>query len=328
MIDIIIPVYNTPKSDLERCLSSVLKQTYKNYKVYIIDDGSHDEVKNYLDDYVNDKDNFYVKHILNSGVSNARNVGIDISSSQYLTFLDADDTLVESFLEDAYNLIEKNNLDLVIGGYNEIKNDKVYKVRKCEPDFYIYSKDNLELFIDKLLSGKLKNNNKIIGNLPSGRIYTRLYKRSVLGDLRFNKNLGMSEDTLFMIDLMNKVNTIGISSHVWYNYYINDYSISRRKVNDKVINDHMNFIKEIYNRMITEKNKEIKNAYIFRIFKSLINLVDLVKPSDNNSLLNNILNDEVFKCLNDLDISDYINISDTEIEFLNNYKDGKYDKIR
>lgn len=328
MIDIIIPVYNTPKSDLERCLSSVLKQTYKNYKVYIIDDGSHDEVKNYLDDYVNDKDNFYVKHILNSGVSNARNVGIDISSSQYLTFLDADDTLVESFLEDAYNLIEKNNLDLVIGGYNEIKNDKVYKVRKCEPDFYIYSKDNLELFIDKLLSSKLKNNNKIIGNLPSGRIYTRLYKRSVLGDLRFNKNLGMSEDTLFMIDLMNKVNTIGISSHVWYNYYINDYSISRRKVNDKVINDHMNFIKEIYNRMITEKNKEIKNAYIFRIFKSLINLVDLVKPSDNNSLLNNILNDEVFKCLNDLDISDYINISDTEIEFLNNYKDGKYDKIR
>lgn len=327
MIDIIIPVYNTPKSDLERCLSSVLKQTYKNYKVYIIDDGSHDEVKNYLDDYVNDKDNFYVKHILNSGVSNARNVGIDISSSQYLTFLDADDTLVESFLEDAYNLIEKNNLDLVIGGYNEIKNDKDYKVRKCEPDFYIYSKDNLELFIDKLLSGKLKNNNKIIGNLPSGRIYTRLYKRSVLGDLRFNKNLGMSEDTLFMIDLMNKVNTIGISSHVWYNYYINDYSISRRKVNDKVINDHMNFIKEIYNRMITEKNKEIKNAYIFRIFKSLINLVDLVKSSDNNSLLNNILNDKVFKCLNDLDISDYINISDTEIEFLNNYRDGLYDKI-
>ncbi len=181
--------------------------------------------------------------------------------------------------------------------------------------------------MDKLISGKLKNNNKIIGNLPSGRIYTRLYRRSTLGSLRFNNNLGMSEDTLFMIDLMNKVNTIGISSHVWYNYYISDYSISRRKVNDKVINDHMNFIKEFYRRMIIEKNKEIENAYIFRIFKSLINLVDLVKSSDKNNLLNSILNDEIFKCLNDLDISDYINISDKEIEFLNNYKDGKYDKI-
>ena len=181
--------------------------------------------------------------------------------------------------------------------------------------------------MDKLLSGKLKNNNKIIGNLPSGRIYTRLYRRSVLGDLRFNNNLGMSEDTLFMIDLMNKANTIGISSHVWYNYYINDYSISRRKVNDKVIKDHMSFIKEIYKRMIIEENKEIKNAIIFRIFKSLINLVDLVKSSDKNNLLNNILNDEIFKYLNDLDISDYINISDKEIEFLNNYRDGLYDKI-
>lgn len=327
MIDIIIPVYNTPISDLERCFNSILKQTYKNYKVYIIDDGSHDKVKNYLDDYVKDKDNFCVKHILNGGVSNARNVGIDISNSQYLTFLDADDTLVESFLEDAYNLIEKNNLDLIIGGYNEIKNGEVYKIRKCELDFYVYNKNNLELFMDKLLSGKLKNNNKIIGNLPSGRIYTRLYRRSVLGDLRFNNNLGMSEDTLFMIDLMNKANTIGISSHVWYNYYINDYSISRRKVNDKVIKDHMSFVEEIYKRMIIEENKEIKNAYIFRIFKSLINLVDLVKSSDKNNLLNNILNDEIFNYLNFLDISDYINISDKEIEFLNNYRDGLYDKI-
>ena len=327
MIDIIIPVYNTPINDLERCFNSILKQTYKNYKVYIIDDGSHDEVKNYLDDYVKDKDNFCVKHILNGGVSNARNVGIDISNSQYLTFLDADDTLVESFLEDAYNLIEKDNLDLIIGGYNEIKNGEVYKIRKCELDFYVYNKNNIELFMDKLLSGKLKNNNKIIGNLPSGRIYTRLYRRSVLGDLRFNNNLGMSEDTLFMIDLMNKANTIGISSHVWYNYYINDYSISRRKVNDKVIKDHMSFVKEIYKRMIIEENKEIKNAYIFRIFKSLINLVDLVKSSDKNNLLNSILNDEMFKYLNDLDISDYINISDKEIEFLNNYRDGLYDKI-
>ncbi len=181
--------------------------------------------------------------------------------------------------------------------------------------------------MDKLISSKLKNNNKNIDSLPLGRIYTRLYRRSILEDLRFNNSLGMSEDTLFMIDLMNRVNTIGISSHVWYNYYINDYSISRRKVNDKVINDHMNFIKEIYKRMIIEKNKEIKNAYIFRIFKSLINLIDLIKLSNKKNLLNDILSDKIFKCLNDLDLSEYINISDKEIEFLNNYRDRKYDEI-
>lgn len=329
MIDIIIPVYNTPKKDLERCFESILRQTFKDYKVYIIDDGSNDDVKNFLDDFVQNKSSFNVEHILNAGVSNARNVGIDLGSSKYLTFLDSDDTLEDNFLEEALGLIQKYDLDLVVGGYNEIKNGEVYKVRKCVDDFYIYDDNNLNLFMDKLLSGKLMESNKNIGNLPTGRIYTRIYKRSVLGDLRFNRKLGMSEDTLFMIDLMGRVKHIGISSGVWYNYYINDYSISRRKVSDKVINDHMKFIEEIYKRMLLEKEGQIKNAYSFRMFKSLMNLVDLIKNDEtcSHGVLKNILNNQMFLCLNDLDVSIYIDVTDKEREKLDNYKDGKYDEI-
>lgn len=329
MIDIIVPVYNTPKEDLDRCFESILRQTFKDYRVYIIDDGSNDLTKSFLDNFVQDKHEFNVEHILNGGVSNARNVGIDLSSSKYLTFLDSDDTLEDNFLEEAFGLIRDNDLDLVVGGYREIKNGEVYKVRKCVDDFYIFDDNNLDLFMDKLLSGKLLESNKNIGNLPTGRIYTRIYKRSVLGDLRFNRELGMSEDTLFMIDLMSRVKKIGISSGVWYNYYINDYSISRRKVNDKVINDHMKFIEEIYKRMLVEEDEQIKNAYRFRIFKSLMNLVDLIKNDDTCSLdvLKNILNNPMFLCLNDLDVSIYIDVTNKEIEKLNNYKDGKYDEI-
>ncbi len=329
MIDIIIPVYNTPKKDLERCFESILRQTFKDYKVYIIDDGSNDDVKNFLDDFVQNKSSFNVEHILNAGVSNARNVGIDLGSSKYLTFLDSDDTLEDNFLEEALGLIQKYDLDLVVGGYNEIKNGEVYKVRKCVDDFYIYDDNNLNLFMDKLLSGKLMESNKNIGNLPTGRIYTRIYKRSVLGDLRFNRKLGMSEDTLFMIDLMGRVKHIGISSGVWYNYYINDYSISRRKVSDKVINNHMKFIEEIYKRMLLEKEGQIKNAYSFRMFKSLMNLVDLIKNDEtcSHGVLKNILNNQMFLCLNDLDVSIYIDVTDKEREKLDNYKDGKYDEI-
>ena len=76
MIDIIIPVYNTPIDDLERCLNSILIQTYNNYLVYIIDDGSNIETKTFLDNYATGKNNFIVKHIENGGVSNARNYGI------------------------------------------------------------------------------------------------------------------------------------------------------------------------------------------------------------------------------------------------------------
>lgn len=320
MIDIIMPVYNTPIDDLKRCLSSIERQSFKNYKVYIIDDGSLDDVRSFLDEYVRDKDEVIVKHVVNGGVSRARNIGIDSSSAEYLTFVDSDDTLEENFLEEAFSLIKDNDLDLVIGGYNEVKNGEVVKVRKCDDGFYIYDKSNLDLVMDKLLSGKLREDNKNIGSLPTGRIYTRLYKRSVLGDLRFNSSLGMSEDTLFMIDFMDRVKQIGLSSSVWYNYYINDYSISRRKVSDKVINDHMMFIEEVYKRMLVEDDLRIKNAYIFRVFKSLINLVDLIKSSDNcDSTLDMVLHNPMFSCLKDLDISGYINVSDKEVEFLNNY---------
>lgn len=320
MIDIIIPVYNTPIDDLKRCLSSIERQSFKNYKVYIIDDGSFDEVRNFLDEYVRDKDEVIVKHVVNGGVSRARNIGIDSSSAEYLTFVDSDDTLEDNFLEEAFSLIKDNDLDLVIGGYNEIKNGKVVKVRKCDDGFYIYDKSNLDLVMDKLLSGKLREDNKKIGSLPTGRIYTRLYKRSVLGDLRFNSSLGMSEDTLFMIDFMDRVKQIGLSSSIWYNYYINDYSISRRKISDKVINDHMMFIEEVYKKMLVEDDLRIKNAYIFRVFKSLINLVDLIKSSDySDSTLDKVLHNSMFSCLKDLDISSYINVSDKEVEFLNNY---------
>lgn len=320
MIDIIMPVYNTPIDDLKRCLSSIERQSFKNYKVYIIDDGSLDDVRSFLDEYVRDKDEVIVKHVVNGGVSRARNIGIDSSSAEYLTFVDSDDTLEENFLEEAFSLIKDNDLDLVIGGYNEVKNGEVVKVRKCDDGFYIYDKSNLDLVMDKLLSGKLREDNKNIGSLPTGRIYTRLYKRSVLGDLRFNSSLGMSEDTLFMIDFMDRVGRIGLSSSVWYNYYINDYSISRRKVSDKVINDHMMFIEEVYKRMLVEDDLRIKNAYIFRVFKSLINLVDLIKSSDNcDSTLDMVLHNPMFSCLKDLDISGYINVSDKEVEFLNNY---------
>lgn len=320
MIDIIVPVYNTPISDLKRCLESIERQSFKDYKVYIIDDGSFDEVKLFLDEYVKDKSNFIVKHVVNGGVSRARNIGIDSSSSLYLAFVDSDDTLEDNFLEEAFSLINGNDLDLVIGGYNEVKNSDVVKRRRCDEGFYIYDESNLNLVMDKLLSSKLRKDNKKIGSLPTGRIYTRLYKRCVLGDLRFNSSLGMSEDTLFMIDFMNRVKRIGLSSSIWYNYYINDYSISRRKVSDKVIKNHMIFIEEVYKRMLVEDDLRIKNAYIFRVFKSLINLVDLIKSSDySEGTLDKVLHNSMFSCLKDLDISSYINVSDKEVEFLDDY---------
>ena len=265
MIDVIIPVYNTPLKDLERCLNSVLNQTFLDYKVYIIDDGSKEDIRLFLDDYVKEKENFYVKHIINKGVSNARNIGIDISKSKYITFIDSDDTIENNFFSEAYNIMEENNLDIIIGGYNEIKNNNIIKVRLSEPGLHIYENNNKMLFLKKLLSSKTDNTNKEISNCPIGRIYTRLFKRSSIGNLRFNTNIHISEDTLFMIDYSYQVNRIGIVNKVWYNYYKNNYSLSNNTKKEYI----ESFIREIENRMNKENNNILKNAYQARITKAI-----------------------------------------------------------
>ena len=276
MIDIIIPVYNTPLNDLERCLNSILSQTFNDYKVYIIDDGSNNDTKEYLDNYAKGKNNFIVKHIENGGVSNARNMGIDISNSKYIAFIDADDSVEKTFLKEAYNIIENNNLDIVIGGYNEIKNGIIDRVRLSEPGLHIYENENIIKFMNKLLTSRTNETNKEIGNAPVGRIYTRLFNRDSIGSLRFNKNIHMSEDTLFMIDYTLQAKRIGVVDKVWYNYYINDYSISNATKKEKMINNINGFINEIEIRKNKESNEIIKNAYEGRIekAKSYINEIE------------------------------------------------------
>ena len=280
MIDIIIPVYNTPYADLERCLKSVENQTYKDYKVYIIDDGSKESTKKQLDSYIAGKTNFTVKHIANAGVSNARNLGIEVSNSKYLTFLDADDTIEENFLEEAFHLIEDYNLDLIIGGYHEIKNGETVRTRTCNPGLHLYNHLNLEQFFEKLLSSKTNETNKVIGDCPTGRIYTRLFRRDSIGPLRFNTDIKMSEDTLFMIDYMYNNPTIGIIDRVWYNYYINDYSISNGTKKEKLITNIKGFIKEIEKRYKKEKNDTIKDAYLSRV-KKANNYIEEIKNTNS-----------------------------------------------
>ena len=279
MIDVIIPVYNTPIDDLKRCFDSVLKQTYTDYKVYIIEDGSNEETKKFIDIYAKDKNNFYVKHIVNGGASAARNIGLNLSKSKYVTFVDSDDTVKRGFLNQAIKYIEKYDLDVIIGGYNEIKNNKIIKIRKCMPGIHIYEGENLVLFFKKLLTSKTTKSNMEIGDCPTGRIYTRLFKRKSIDDLRFNENIKISEDTLFMIDYMYKVKRIGIVDKIWYNYYINNYSITNNTNNKVLISNIKNFIKQINNNSFNEQNKIIKEAYKGRIKKAKNYIEKLKKTS-------------------------------------------------
>ncbi len=289
MVDIIVPVYNTPKDDLYRAFDSILRQTYKEYRVIIIDDGSNSDIGADIDKYVACDERFIVKHIKNHGVSYARNLGLSLANSEYVTFMDADDTICDNFLEEAVQLIMENDLDMIVGGYNEIKNGQVVKTRKAHDGLHIYRGfDRMDAYFEKLLTSKTTDSNKELGDVPTGRIYTKIYKTKIAKKVKFNEKITISEDTLYLIDLMRYVKSVGVVPNVWYNYYINDYSLSHKKLDKIEISKRLDFINEIYIRMSMCKKMELKEAFRKRIIKTYNGIVGDMSERDKAFLLKQV----------------------------------------
>ncbi len=119
LISIIVPVYNVERY-MERCLDAVVKQTYKNLEVILVDDGSEDRSGSICDRYASEDARFKVVHHQNGGLSAARNTGIKKATGEYITFIDPDDSITEDYIEYLYNLINKHEADLAICAIEEI----------------------------------------------------------------------------------------------------------------------------------------------------------------------------------------------------------------
>lgn len=123
-ISVIIPVYNMEKY-LDKCVSSVLKQTYKNLEIILVDDGSKDSSPALCDEYAKKDERIKVIHKVNGGLSEARNFAIDIATGDYIGFVDSDDYVAEDMFESLYNLCEQYNADISIESFYEIRKDKI-----------------------------------------------------------------------------------------------------------------------------------------------------------------------------------------------------------
>ena len=117
LVSIIIPVYNVEKY-LAECIESVLKQTYQNIEILLIDDGSPDNSGKICDEYEEKDSRVRVIHKENGGVSSARNVGLEQANGEYITFIDSDDFVSESYIEELYIALENGNSDLAFCKYN------------------------------------------------------------------------------------------------------------------------------------------------------------------------------------------------------------------
>lgn len=225
-ISVIIPIYNAEKY-LRQCLDSVISQTFNNFEVICVDDGSTDNSRKILEEYkILDS---RIKVILqdNHGVSSARNQGIENSTGDYLAFLDADDLLHIQFLEIMYNTAHENNLELVWCNHKKINDEKNQspKLLTHKPQEIYY-----EQIFNKYLSHKTN-----IGSM----VWGKLYRRDKLQDIRFDTNINIAEDVLFTHNILFNINRAAYIPENLIYYRVRSGSLSNSKIKPKTIDDHL-----------------------------------------------------------------------------------------
>lgn len=304
MLDIIIPIYNTPQEDLERCFNSIINQKYKNINVYLIDDGSNNRTATFLDSFVCKNANFKILHKKNGGVSSARNVGLSIAKSDYIAFIDADDTISANFLTEAMNIIKNKDFDMVCGMLCSDDNIEV-----DNHIFEITNSKELKIYNEKLISGNYTKESKYLKSIPTGRIYSKIFKTKILKKIKFDEEITYSEDTMFCIDVTKKNPKIGIVYKNWYKYHDNDYSILHRKVTYSQIEQQKKLFNRLYQRALDE-DLIISNAYKIRMLSCVDSIYKkMIKLNVDFFEFNEFINSKEYVFIKNVELKKYISIS-------------------
>ena len=211
LVSIIVPIYNAEKY-LDSCIQSVLRQTYTNWELILIDDGSTDKSGRIAEEYGFADERITVFHQKNLGVSLARNQGIDEATGNYVVFLDADDELIEDCLAKTVNIAEETNADVVAG-------------RSCE---------NQELFQDRIIwTAAEALENSLKDHLFTYSACAKLIRREFIGKTRFTPDIRINEDSYFVFQLLCKQNVFVLTNDVIYFYRANSESSSRTVFSEK-----------------------------------------------------------------------------------------------
>ena len=215
LISIVIPVYNTSRY-LAECLDSVINQTYKNLEIVLVDDGSVDGSDLICDKYAEKDSRIIVLHQSNRGASQARNRGIEISSGDYIMFVDGDDWLELNTCEQLVEALLRYNVQSSMCAYiREYPNKSLPRILHTKDT--VFSGSELQRKICGPIDAELSNPEKLENYGPLwGRLYpAKVVKDKELVDLGL---IGTAEDVLFNFDVFNRIQKVVYISQPLYHY--------------------------------------------------------------------------------------------------------------
>ena len=264
LISIIIPIYNGDKY-IRRCLESILSQSYDNYEVLMINDGSTDDTETICRSYSKRDSRFKYYKKANGGVSSARNFALKKCKGKYISFIDADDYISSIFLEQAVFLLEHTNSDIYMCRLNIIEESKSKKSNDHK-DYNYYCSLSKEQFLNKLVDGS---------GAGAGCI-NKIYKKKIIKNIKF-ENVAVAEDLYFNVDVSKYNNSLKIiySSSKLYNYCINKHSVMHGKLSKKnrdILTQYDKLIMENRDEYIDFVNA-LKASYVFISCKIIIKMV-------------------------------------------------------
>ena len=265
LISIIVPIYNVEKY-LERCIESILKQTYKNIEIILVDDGSPDKCSEICDRYSNIDDRIKVIHKQNGGLSSARNAGLDVSKGKYVCFIDSDDWISNEFVEYLYKIAKNNDSDIVVGQTIDVKSEEEVKIIPQNEEVYTYSNSYI---IENLYKQDIKF-------VPS--VQNKMYKIDIFKDLRFKEGM-INEDEEILIKILLNSKKITISNKILYYYFLSEDSIMRKKFSLKRL-DILKALETRMNILKTTRYLDTLKQTEVRYYRELSEIYSRIEESD------------------------------------------------
>lgn len=256
LVSIIIPVYNMERW-IERSVQSVLKQSYLNIEIILIDDGSIDNSLNICTKLSREFSNIRVFHQDNQGVSEARNLGLSVARGKYICFLDADDLYCREMVEKLVSAIENNNAEMATCSYyifnNELSNTET------KSDLNESVSENKQNIISTILCD----------TRYAGYVWNKIFLSNLLRDTKFDSEIKIGEDLHFVLKYMKNVRRAVFLNDKLYGYYDNTEGAMKRTFSDGRLTEFIALDKMLHewraDRSVCQMLKQRKYQVLIRV---------------------------------------------------------------